>query len=71
MPTFKFNATRRTNRPGWIVTDNTRSWIVTYDPWGKPTINNAATGRPLNPYGPTGTPILNAVRRALETEHNK
>lgn len=71
MPTFKFNANRRTNHPGWIVTDNTRNWTVTFDPWGKPTITNTTTERDLNPYGPTGTPILNAVRRALETEHNK
>lgn len=71
MSTYKYTATRRTNLPGWIVTDNTRHWTVTYDQWGKPTITNVFTERTLNPYGPTGTPIINATRRALEAEHNK
>ena len=68
--TYKYQARR--DNPGccWTVEDRTdaRHWSVRFSPIGEPHILNQRTGRSVDPYGPTGRPIVNAVRRALEAE---
>ena len=67
---YKYKARRDPAGSCWLVEDRTdaRYWTVTFSPLGEPHIVNWRTGRSVTPYGPTGRPIVNAVRRALEAE---
>ena len=71
--TYKYKAIRDIQGDCWLVEDRTdaRHWSVTFSHFGEPHIVNERTGRSVNPYGPTGRPIVNAVRRALESEAKK
>lgn len=71
--TYKYQARIDTQGYCWSVEDRTdaRYWSVTFSSFGEPRITNERTGRSVNPYGPTGRPIVNAVRRALEAEAKK
>lgn len=66
--TYKYQARREVTCDWWHVEDRTddRHWSVWFSRLGEPHITNEHTGRSLNPYGPTGRPIVNAIRRALE-----
>ena len=68
--TYKYQARLDSQRYCWLVEDRTdaRHWSVTFSQLGEPHIVNWRTGRSVNPYGPTGRPIVNAVRRAVEAE---
>ena len=68
--TYKYKARIDTQGDCWLVEARTdaRRWSVTFSQFGEPHIINERTGRSLSPYGPTGIPIVNAVRRALENE---
>ena len=68
--TYKYQARLDFTCDWWHVEDRTdaRHWSVTFSRLGEPHIVNERTGRSVNPYGPTGRPIINAVRRALEAE---
>ena len=68
--TYKYQARLDFTCDSWHVEDRAddRHWSVTFSPIGDPRIVNQRTGRSVNPYGPTGHPIVNAVRRALEAE---
>ena len=70
MDTYKYQARRDNPRYCWSVQDRAtaRYWSVMFSMFGEPHIVNERTGRSVNPYGPTGRPIVNAVRRALEAE---
>ena len=70
MDTYKYQALRDNPGDCWSVEDRTdaRHWSVTFSMFGEPHIVNQRTSRSVNPYGPTGRPIINAVRRALEAE---
>ena len=70
MNTYKYQASLDFTCDWWNVEDRTddRRWAVTFSPLGDPRIVNERTGRSVNPYGATGRPIVNAVRRALEAE---
>ena len=71
--TYKYKAIRDIQGDCWSVEDRTdaRNWSVTFSHFGEPRIINERTGRSVNPYGPTGRPIVNAIRRALENEAKK
>lgn len=71
--TYKYKARIDSQGYCWLVEDRTdaRKWAVTFSHFGEPRIVNERTGRSLSPYGPTGRPIVNAVRRALEAEAMK
>ena len=71
--TYKYKARRDPAGSCWHVEDRTdsRYWYVTFSPLGEPHIVNWSTGRSVNPHSPTGRPIINAVRRALENEAKK
>lgn len=71
--TYKYRARIDSQGYCWLVEDRTdaRHWSVTFSHFGEPRIVNERTGRSLSPYGPTGRPIVNAVRRALEAEAKK
>ena len=71
--TYKYQAHLDITCEWWNVEDRTdaRHWTVEFSPLGEPLIVNERTGRKVNPYGPTGRPIVNAVRRALEAEAKK
>ena len=71
--TYKYQASLDFTCDWWNVEDRAddRHWSVTFSPLGEPHIINDHTGRSVNPYGPTGRPIVNAVRRALEAEAKK
>ena len=71
--TYKYQARRDSQRYCWLVEDRTdaRYWTVMFSRLGEPHIVNERTGRIVNAYGPTGRPIVNAVRRALESEAKK
>ena len=66
--TYKYEARLDPAWAWWHVEDRAaaRHWHVTFSPIGEPHIVNERTGRSVNPYGPTGRPIVNAVRRALD-----
>ena len=66
--TYKYKAIRDNQGDCWLVEDRTdaRHWSVMFSMFGEPDIVNVRTGRSVNPYGPTGRPIVNAIRRALE-----
>ena len=68
--TYKYNARIDSQRYCWLVEDRPadRRWSVTFSMFGEPRIINERTGRIVNPYGPTGRPIVNSIRRALEAE---
>lgn len=68
--TYKYQARLDPAWACWQVEDRTdaRRWTVWFSRLGEPHIDNQRTGRSVNPYGPTGRPIVNAVRRALEAE---
>ena len=68
--TYKYNARLDSQRYCWLVEDRTdaRHWSVTFSMFGEPRIINERTGLSVNPYSPTGRPIINAIRRALENE---
>lgn len=70
MDTYKYQASLDITCDWWNVEDRTdaRYWTVSFSRLGEPHIVNGRTGRSVNPYGPTGRPIVNAVRRALEAE---
>ena len=71
--TYKYQARLDFTCDCWSVQDRAaaRYWSVTFSPIGEPHIVNERTGRSVNPYGPTGRPIVNAVRRALEADAKK
>ena len=71
--TYKYKAIRDNQGDCWLVEDRTdaRHWTVIFSRAGEPHIVNERTGRSLSPYGPTGIPIVNAVRRALDAEAKK
>lgn len=68
--TYKYQARLDSQGDCWSVEDRTdsRYWTVSFSPLGEPHIVNWRTGRSVNPYGPTGRSIVNAVRRALEAD---
>ena len=71
--TYKYQARLDFTCDRWDVEDRTdaRHWSVTFSRLGEPHIVNERTGRSVNPYGPTGRPIINAVRRALAAQAKK
>lgn len=71
--TYKYQARLDSQRYLWSIKDrdSARQWSATFSMYGEPHIVNERTGRSVNPYGPTGRPIVNAIRRALEAEAKK
>ena len=71
--TYKYQASLDFTCDWWNVEDRTndRHWTVRFSSIGEPHIHNVRTGGSVNPYGPTGRPIVNAVRRALEADAKK
>ena len=68
--TYKYQASLDFTCDCWSVDHRTdaRHWSVKFSPLGEPNIINERTGRSVNPYGPTGRPIVNSIRRSLEAE---